>query len=178
MLKMYTEPPEDKLEELITHAEKDDGPPPLPPGGIPKQWMPGWIRWPLRVIFLPFVWIDVWAQWFARQLIRPPFKQEGQCLKRGNCCYYILIPLKKGLFGRLFYLWNTQILGFYRRSEEVYESEGKKVGVMGCRYLGDKGQCTRYLLRPMVCRKWPLIEYFGYPRLIKGCGFKAVPRKR
>ena len=176
MLKMYTEPPADNLEELISSAESDEGPPPTPPGGIPKQWMPAWIRWPVRVVFLPFVVIDLWAQRMARLIIRPPFKQEGKCHQRGNCCYYILIPATKGLFGKLYYLWNTQILGFYQRSDQVYESDGKKVLVMGCRYLSKEGKCTQYRLRPTVCRKWPLIEYFGYPRLIKGCGFKAVLR--
>ena len=33
-------------------------------------------------------------------------------------------------------------------------------------------------LRPAVCRKWPLIEYFGHPRILKGCGFQAVHREK
>ncbi len=55
-------------------------------------------------------------------LIRPPFKKVGHCLKRGNCCHYVLVPEAKGFLGKLFYFWNTQILGFYRRKPEVYES--------------------------------------------------------
>ncbi len=164
------------LDEILALAEEAESPPPEPIGGIPKQRVPGFIRWPIRVLLLPFILLDLTAQRLARLLIRPPFKKEGKCLRRGNCCHYILIPESKGLLGKLYYQWNTQILGFYRRDGAVYESDGKRVYVMGCRYLKKDGKCGRYFLRPTVCRKWPLIEYFGYPRIIKGCGFKAVSR--
>ncbi len=178
MLKILpdTSKPTDSLEELLLSAGEEESIPPEPPGGIPKQFVPSWIRWPIRVLFLPLVVLDLFAQRIARFLIRPPFKQIGTCKKRGSCCHYILIPAPKGIFGKLYYLWNTQILGFYRRDNGIYESEGHKVHVMGCRYLSKKGTCTRYALRPAVCRKWPMIEYFGYPRILKGCGFKAVYR--
>jgi Fe-S-cluster containining protein len=88
-----------------------------------------------------------------------------------------MIRRPKGLFGWFFKFWNTQINGFYLHSDEIYEYENHKVMVMGCRYLQKNGSCGNYLLRPMVCRKWPIIEHFGYPRMLKGCGFKAIPRK-
>jgi Fe-S-cluster containining protein len=47
---------------------------------------------------------------------------------------------------------------------------------MGCRYLKQDGSCSHYRLRPSICRTWPQIEYFGHPRILKGCGFKATPR--
>lgn len=174
MLKIYSE--SEELEEILALAEEAEGPPPDPAGGIPRQWVPGWIRWPIRLLLLPFIHLDLSAQTVAKFLIRPPFKKVGQCLKRGNCCHYILVPEAKGLLGRLLYFWNTQILGFYRRNLKVYESDGKRVYVMGCRYLKKDGKCGHYHLRPAVCRKWPIIEYFGYPRIIKGCGYKAVSR--
>ncbi|MBS0605526.1 MAG: hypothetical protein KF898_00345 [Parachlamydiales bacterium] len=176
MLKILPDTSDLPLDELLEIAGDATEPPAVPQGGIPRQWVPAWVRWPLRIIILPGVLLDLAAQRFARLLIRPPFKQEGKCLKRGNCCHYILIPQPKGLFGRLFYLWSTQILGFYPRSRRIYESEGKKVLVMGCRYLQSDGSCRHYRLRPTVCRKWPIIEYFGYPRILKGCGFKAALR--
>lgn len=80
--------------------------------------------------------------------------------------------------GFFFQLWNTQVNGFYLRSQETYTYEKHQVMVMGCRYLQADGSCKHYALRPMVCRKWPAIEQFGIPRILKGCGFTAVPRKR
>ena len=55
--------------------------------------------------------------------------------------------------------------------------EEKEVYVMGCRYLQKNKRCKHYFLRPMVCRKWPIIEYFGYPKVLKGCGFSYKIRK-
>jgi hypothetical protein len=179
MLKIYSEPEisSEGLDEILALAEEAERPPPEPPDGVPRQWLPGWIRWPVRIFLLPFILLDLSAQKIARWLIRPPFKKEGKCLRRGNCCHYILIPEAKGSLGWLFYFWNTQMLGFYKRIPQVHESNGKRVYVMGCRYLKKDGKCGHYHLRPTVCRKWPVIEYFGYPRIIKGCGFKAVPRE-
>ncbi|HSW87290.1 MAG TPA: hypothetical protein VLG49_07335 [Rhabdochlamydiaceae bacterium] len=165
------------LEDLIAAAGDAEGPPPDPEGGIPLQKVPGWIRWPIRVAFLPWVLFDLMIQKVARILIRPPFRQTGHCLKRGNCCHYILIPKAKGLLNWINLLWNTEFHGFYFRDRNVYESEGKPMYVMGCRYLKKDGTCGHYHLRPAVCRKWPMIEYFGYPRLLKGCGFKPVLRQ-
>jgi Fe-S-cluster containining protein len=79
--------------------------------------------------------------------------------------------------GRLHTFWSTEILGFYLRDEKTYLSEGKEVRVMGCRYLQKDGSCGHYHLRPTVCRKWPLIEHFGKPRILKGCGFKVYPKR-
>ncbi len=179
MLKIISEnqAPQEELDVILARAEEAEEPPADPTGGIPQQWVPGWIRWPLRLFFLPFVWLDLAAQMAAKQLIRPPFKKAGHCLKRGNCCHYILIPEAKGWLGKLYYLWNTQILGFYRRTSDIHESDGKRVYVMGCRYLKKDGSCSHYHLRPAVCRKWPVIEYFGYPRIIKGCGYRAISRE-
>jgi hypothetical protein len=165
------------LGQLLTEAGEDETPPPEPAGGIPAQRLSGWVRWPLRLLLLPFVLIDLQAQRVARLLIRPPYKQAGACKQRGNCCRYIMIQHSTGLLGKLYLFWNKEINGFYPRFNEPQEYEGKSVIVMGCRYLKADGRCGHYHLRPAVCRKWPMIEYFGYPRILKGCGFKALPRK-
>jgi len=168
---------QEDLEKLIESAGEAEEQPPEPSGGIPKQWLPGFIRWYIRILFLPFILFDLTMQKIALKIIRPPFKQEGKCLKRGNCCHYILIPQTKGILQWINLFWNTQLLGFYPRDPAPFEYEGKKMQLFGCRYLKKDGSCKHHFLRPAVCRKWPLIEYFGYPRTLKGCGFKAVPRK-
>jgi hypothetical protein len=176
MLNILPDAPNPSLDELLQNAGEATGLPPPPLEGISPQWVPGWIRWPLRAVLLPFILLDLAAQQFAKMLIRPPLRKTGSCLKRGHCCHYILVPECKGLLGIVYYFWNTQILGFYPRTRQVHEAEGKRVLVMGCRYLRQNGSCSHYHLRPLVCRKWPMIEYFGYPRILKGCGFKAVDR--
>lgn len=165
------------LEDLVFKAGEATSQPAPPKGGIPRQWLPAFIRWPLRLFFLPFVLLDVAMQKCARLLIRPPYKTTGQCKRRGNCCHYILIRKPKGFFGHIFKFWNTQVNGFYLRNDETYEYEKHKVMIMGCRYLQKDGSCKHHATRPMVCRKWPVIEAFGVPRILKGCGFKAVDRK-
>lgn len=163
-------------DEILMGAGDAEEQPPEPAGGIPPQTVPGWVRWPLRAVFLPFVLLDLGAQWTARRILKPPFRQEGQCKKRGNCCYYILIPESKGLLKWINLFWNTEINGFYFRDYAVYEYEGMRMFVMGCRYLKKDGSCKHYRLRPAVCRKWPMIEQFGYPRILKGCGYRAALR--
>lgn len=163
------------LDQIMENAG-DEERPPMPEGGIPRQWLPGFIRWPIRVLVLPFVWLDIGCQWIAKQMIRPPFKKVGKCKRRGNCCHYILIRKSKGVFGFLDSFWHTQVNGFFKRDNKVYEHNNIKVHLMGCRYLKEDGTCSVYRMRPAICRAWPRIEYFGYPQILKGCGYKAVPR--
>ena len=47
--------------------------------------------------------------------------------------------------------------------------------VMGCRHLRKDGSCGDYHLRPLICRQWPVIEHFGYPKVLKGCGYASDP---
>ena len=164
-----------RLEMYVDDAETRTSPPPAPSQGIKVQRVPGWIRWPIRLFFLPFIWLEILAQKIARLIIKTPNRQEGECLKRGNCCYYIIMPEPKGLLLRISYFWHTEINGFFFRDR--VEVEDGAVYVMGCRYLNKDGSCRHHRLRPTICREWPRIEYFGRPRILKGCGYRAVPRK-
>jgi len=166
------------IEDLANEVGEAKEMPPLPEGGIPKQWLPSFIRWPIKVFFFPFIMLDLGAQKVARFFIRTPYKKEGHCLRRGNCCHYILVERPKGPFGWLYYLWITQINGFYCRDSQARSFEGRDVLIMGCRHLRKNGLCAQHRLRPMVCRQWPVIEIFGRPQILKGCGYRAVPRKK
>ncbi len=164
------------LPMLIEHAGETPVQPPPPAGGIPKQWLPGFLRWPIRVLVTPFVVIDRFTQRIAAWAVRTPFKRAGSCKRRGNCCFFVLMPEPKGLLPRLFYLWHTQVNGFYWRGHTTESEEGDTFHVMGCRYLQKNGSCGHYRLRPGICREWPLIEIWGAPRILKGCGYRAEPR--
>lgn len=163
------------LEDLLEVAGDEQHTPAPLQTKIPKRWLPSCVGWLLKCLILPYVLIDEWMKKLARQVIRPPFRQVGKCKRRGNCCYYILIPQIRTMWGRLFFLWYTQVHGFYMRSRKAHLYEGKKMLLMGCRYLKKNGSCGQYLLRPQICRQWPLIERFGYPKILKGCGYASHP---
>ncbi|MCB1119061.1 MAG: hypothetical protein KDK65_03790 [Chlamydiia bacterium] len=161
-----------KLKMYEEAAETATAPPPM--GDIPKQWVPGWIRWPIRLLFLPFVWLDLAAKQIARWIIPPPYKQAGHCNKRGNCCHYVLVGKRAGFLGYLELFWNTQINGFFIR--DTVTVDDTKILVLGCRYLSPKGTCAHHTLRPVICREWPRIEHFGHPQILKGCGYRTIKR--
>lgn len=163
------------LEDLLIEAGEATHAPSPPLGGIPRRWIPSWIRLPIKYFILPFVLTDHLMQKIAKKILKPPFKQEGSCKRRGNCCHYVLIGYSKSLIGRLFYFWYTQFQGFYPRYPDPQSYEGKKMYVMGCRYLKKDGGCGQYRLRPLICRLWPVIEHFGYPSILKGCGYRSNP---
>lgn len=165
-------------DKLIEFAENSTTPPEDPAEGIPKQIVPGWIRWPIRVLFLPFVVFDLWIQKWVSKFFKTPYKSEGGCNKRGNCCYFILIPAPTTFFTKLYYFWHTQINGFYPRQKQTLPVDKEHLVILGCRYLSKEGKCNHHRLRPSICRQWPQIEYFGRPKILKGCGYRAVPRDK
>ena len=161
------------LDDMLYLASIAKRPPPAAP---PRQWLPSFIRWPLRILFHPFVLLDDWSQKIARKIVKPPFKQIGKCKKRGNCCHYILMKKSWGPLTNLDLFWNTQVNGFFLREKKTFMHQGKEVYVLGCRYLKQDGSCGHYRLRPSICRNWPKIEIFGTPQMLKGCGFLAQER--
>lgn len=148
---------------------------------IPKQKLPGYLRWPIRVLAYPFMMIDILAQKLVSFIYKPKYRLIGQCKKRGACCQYIHMGWpKKGrltFFSKVYIYWQTEILGFYFKDFDFIEDK-ELTKVMGCRYLSKEGKCTKYFLRPAICRTWPKIKYFREPSILKGCGFKAVLRNK
>ncbi len=163
------------LNDLLSEAGDATESPEAPKEGYPKQRVPAWMRWTLQITLVPFIWVDVLTQKIAKMIIRPPFKRVGSCKRRGNCCHYILIQADKGLLSRFFVFWSTQVYGFFLRDHCPHLYEGKKMLVMGCRYLKKDHSCSRYHLRPTICRQWPIISSFAYPQVLKGCGYKSDP---
>ncbi len=166
------------LDDLLESAADATEQPRSPKGGIPRQFLPKILRNALRCFVLPFVLVDYGMQRVAKWIIRPPYKRVGACKRRGNCCHYILIAKSRTLMGRLFHFWYTQVNGFYPRMKEASIYEGKEMYVMGCRHLKKDGSCGSYRLRPMICRQWPVIEHFGVPKVLKGCGFEVKERQK
>lgn len=148
---------------------------------IPKQRLPGFIRWPLRVLAYPVMMMDIGAQQFVRLFFRSRYVLEGSCKKRGACCQFIHMGWpKKGkmsLVSKLYIFWQTEVLGFYFRGFDLVEDD-EITKVMSCRYLKADGQCAHYRLRPGICRNWPKVHIFKEPTLLKGCGYRTVLRKK
>ncbi|MBS0627855.1 MAG: YkgJ family cysteine cluster protein [Verrucomicrobia bacterium] len=164
------------LNDLLKKAENATTLPKDPVEGIPPQHLFPWIRWGIRLIWLPFLYLELLTEKTAKLFIRPPFLQLGECKRRGNCCHYILFPETKGILKKLFLFWNTEVHGFYKRQGLEYEVDEKKIHVYGCRYLRKNGTCSNHFFRPKVCRSWPLISHFGYPKVLKGCGYQIKLR--
>lgn len=168
---------QDNIAQVVENAGDETEQPLPPPQGIPHQWLPNWARKGVQWICLPIVLLDYCAQKIARLIIRPPFKRVGSCKRRGNCCHYVMMRRSRGILGVIERFWATQINGFYFRHQEPLDYEGRKVNLMGCRYLQKDGSCGNYRLRPMVCRNWPVIAHFGWPHILKGCGYRAEKTK-
>ena len=172
-----TDSQEQYLFNILHLAEERTTPPPLPPEGIPRQRLPKAIQKICRLIVFPFIILDEVVQAIAGQIVKTPLKKTGQCKRRGNCCYYILLPVRKGLLYKFYFFWQTQINGFFVRNTTSSDNNGNKLFVMGCRYLQADGKCGSYRLRPSLCRRWPIINIFGHPKILKGCGFSLTLRK-
>ena len=162
------------VERVMESVGKEDPVQEIP---VYKQKLPDFLRIFVRLLVTPWNILDIWMQKMARKIVRPPHQWVGGCKKRGACCHYILIEKKNSFYGRLYLFWHKEINGFYPRSKKTLGDEGREYQVMGCRYLKKNGQCGRYRLRPLVCRKWPFLHPFGKPEILKGCGFKAILKK-
>ncbi len=179
-LKMYSE--NQNLPDFKAHTGLEDSNTPKPPKKeAPFQRVPGWIRWPVRVMILPPVLLDYWMYKLLYLVVLPPYKLEGKCKQRGNCCHFIHMDwsTKGGIYPYLNMIrkiWNTEFLGFYFRDFALIENKKDRIKVMSCRYLKKDGSCGHYFLRPLVCRLWPRMNYFHKPGLIKGCGFEIKKR--
>ena len=149
----------------------------LPVGGVPQQKLPGFVRLAIQVFFYPFMRLDLACQSLLRFFIRPSYERKGQCQMTGNCCRY-LAQQKSGMHKwPFFHWWATEVNGFYERSFEVEAPQGEQIRIYSCRHLTAEGKCANYALRPVVCRTWPRVDYFGQPSLMKGCGYRFQPRK-
>jgi len=143
---------------------------------IPAQRVPGVIRWPIRMILLPFILLDGAIQKIVMRFMRPPYKRKGACLKCGRCCHFILIDAPQSWVGRFHLWWNTEINGFYLRNHCPVLVDGRPMLVLSCRYLKHDGSCKHHWIRAVICRNWPIIEHFGDPQILDGCGYRAIQR--
>jgi hypothetical protein len=70
------------IEDLLENSGVANKAPPGPNGTPYIRNALAIIRWPVRVLVLPFVWLDLAAQKIARLFIPTPFVRAGKCKKR------------------------------------------------------------------------------------------------
>lgn len=154
-----------------------------PPGGLPPQKTPRWLAHSLKWCVFPFMFLDISIQKLIFHIHPPPYLLKGQCKQRGNCCYHIFMewpPLmdRWPILGRFWLWWYTDVHGFFMRSFEFENEDGRVAKVMSCRYLQDDGRCGNYRVRPAICRQWPRQEYSSGPHVLKGCGYSIELRDK
>ena len=146
-------------------------------GTPPPLRTPRIVSWVARCLVYPFMMLDLLMQWLVKSLRPPPYEILGGCHQCGQCCDYILVGWpgimdRMRLLGRFWMWWNTQVLGFYYRGFEIEDGEDGVARVMSCRNIREDGRCGRYLLRPAICRQWPVRDRCRLPHVFPGCGYR------
>lgn len=148
----------------------------------PAQWLPGWIRWPLRVLLWPYVVVDVAVERAVQRVGAPAWRLAGRCDRSGACCLHILAPLPAYIervppLRWLALAWFTQVHGFYERGFSSEMPGSPPARVLGCRYLRDDRGCAHYHLRPGLCRRHP--QRMGRPpAFLPGCGYRLASEEQ
>lgn len=104
---------------------------------------------------------------------RTDYKIEGHCLKCGKCCKeirsYGLKTEKELKFMQLIFPWYKR---FY-----ILRKEDNGEFVLSCKFLGEDGKCTKYKIRPLVCRNYPRKRINRNLEMPDGCGYKVIKKK-
>ena len=133
---------------------------------------PIWLRYFLKISLYPFMLLDVYSVILVDKIFQRKSIQ-GSCLRCGKCCRNILIFKPNNWWGRAYLKWNMEINGFYPRKYPEIEVDGQKMIIMSCRYFKKDNSCSNYFWRPVMCRRWPLIDNsMSGLRSLPGCGYK------
>ena len=132
--------------------------------------------WLWREITRFFIVFELLCFKAVQKVIRPRFVLQGQCQKRGECCKRIVaLPprlLQKQPFNRWF-------IAFHRLTHNFHQVGTGPEGaiIFSCHHLKTDGRCGIYAYRPLICRTYPVVPFFGTPHLLPGCGYSIAPRE-
>jgi hypothetical protein len=132
-------------------------------------------RWLWRELLRLFVLADLAAVRLVQKIVPPRYELRGACDQRGVCCTQIVgNPPRFVKRGRLIHLfaWYHQIMHNFHVVARGTDDEL----IFRCGHLQTDGRCGIYRHRPRLCRNYPVLPWFGPPRLLPGCGFQVVPR--
>jgi Fe-S-cluster containining protein len=135
--------------------------------------------WILRMLFFVLGWLFELIQRAEDRLIRlfkkPEYERKGGCQKTGICCSNLGIQLpaswmKRPWLVRYFIWWHRYRYNFH------YHDRTDTLLIYHCAYLTKNNTCSIYKWRPRLCREYPQLQLWGFPKLHKGCGFYFAKR--
>ncbi|MFH1807450.1 MAG: hypothetical protein ABIJ09_01800 [Pseudomonadota bacterium] len=136
----------------------------------------------IRVLLVPVHLVLVWLYRLEMAMVRPRYAIRGACQSNGMCCHRLLLAerplLTWPVLRALTHFWMERIYPFVITSNAVEDPDSNELyRIVTCRNLVNR-RCAEYLLRPRVCREWPVPADGAPPVLFHGCGFTAVDRDR
>jgi hypothetical protein len=118
---------------------------------------------------------DLGCMWALQKVIKPSYEIRGSCDKRGVCCKHIIGDpprfIKKSFLLRLYAGYHAAM----HRFAVVARGPNDEL-IFACGHLQTDGRCGIYRYRPRLCRHYPILPFFGMPKLLPGCGYTVVPR--
>ena len=120
--------------------------------------------------------LDLACVRLLQRVIRPGFVIQGACDKRGVCCQHIIGDPPRAVKDR------PRLLALYARYHalahrfSVVARGPNDELIFSCGHLKSDGRCGIYRYRPRLCRNYPVLPFFGAPRVLPGCAYKIAPR--
>ena len=128
-----------------------------------------------RCVAWVFINLELVALRLIRAIVRPEFVVQGDCLRCGACCEHIVGDPPR-------WIKETKLLSIYvayhkvaHRFRPIHRGPNGEV-IFSCGHLQDDGRCGIYRFRPLICRNYPVIPYYGVPGLLPDCTYTVAPR--
>lgn len=130
----------------------------------------------LRELRLVLIWLQLAALKLARLVVRPNYVLLGECQMTGLCCKQIVGDppnfVKQGArWSRLFTAYHKTLHNF-----DVVARGPNDEFIFKCGHLQPDGRCGIYRTRPLFCRAYPAVPFWGKPQLLPGCTYKVAHR--
>ena len=134
-----------------------------------------WVLLGYRCTAWVFIQLELLALALIRRIVRPEFLVEGECLRCGACCEHIVGDPPR-------WIKETKLLSVYlayhrltHRFRPIQRGPNGEV-IFSCGHLQSDGRCGIYRFRPLICRNYPVIPYYGVPGLLPDCTYRVTPR--
>ena len=115
--------------------------------------------------------LDLIFNYYIHKVFPTQYVRQGKCKKRGVCCTNLAIGASSFILKRPYFKYIVlKYFSFFYNFEPIGEHLEEKVIVFRCRYLKNY-QCSIHKFRPFMCRRYPIVNFFGKPKVLPGCGY-------